>query len=66
MLNDRFIETIVLLSIDYQMQYITRVTISPKVIMRNAQGQDEKDIQVNIMDVPTPPLNVRYSDVYQV
>ena len=48
------------------MQYITRVTISPKVIMRNAQGQDEKDIQVNIMDVPTPPLNVRYSDVYQV
>merc|ERR1719422_2191458 len=36
-----------------------------KVIMKNAQGQDEKDILVNIMDVPTPPLNVRYSDVYQ-
>ncbi len=36
-----------------------------KVIMKNAQGQDEKDIHVNIMDVPTPPLSVRYSDVFQ-
>ena len=36
-----------------------------KVIMKNAQGQAEKDIQVNIMDVPTPPLSVRVTDVYQ-
>jgi predicted phage tail protein len=33
--------------------------------MKNAQGQCEKDIMVNIMDVPTPPQNVKYSDVFQ-
>ena len=37
-----------------------------KVIMKNAQGQDEKLINVNIMDVPTPPLNVYVDTVYQV
>lgn len=36
-----------------------------KVIMKNAQGQDEKLINVNIMDVPTPPLNVFVDNVYQ-
>ena len=36
-----------------------------KVIMKNAQGQCEQDIHVNIMDVPTPPQSVRVSDVYQ-
>merc|ERR1711981_1467125 len=36
-----------------------------KVIMRNAQGQDEKLINVNIMDVPTEPLNVRVDNVFQ-
>merc|ERR1711963_674329 len=36
-----------------------------KVIMKNAQGTAEKDIQVNIMDVPTPPLNVYVDTVYQ-
>ncbi len=36
-----------------------------KVIMKNAQGQDEKDILVNIMDVPTPPQNIRVTDVFQ-
>ena len=36
-----------------------------KVIMKNAQGQDERDIHVNIMDVPTPPQQVRVTDVYQ-
>jgi len=36
-----------------------------KVIMKNAQGQDEKLINVNIMDVPTPPLNVYVDTVYQ-
>ena len=36
-----------------------------KVIMRNAQGQDEKLINVNIMDVPTPPLSVFVDNVYQ-
>ena len=36
-----------------------------KVIMRNAQGQDEKIIHVNIMDVPTPPQSVRVTDVFQ-
>jgi len=35
-----------------------------KVIMRNAQGQDEKLINVNIMDVPTPPQNVYVDTVY--
>ena len=35
-----------------------------KVIMRNAQGQDEKLINVNIMDVPTPPVNVYVDTVY--
>merc|ERR1711963_35803 len=35
-----------------------------KVIMRNAQGQDEKLINVNIMDVPTPPVNVFVDTVY--
>ncbi len=33
--------------------------------MKNAQGQDEKLINVNIMDVPTPPLNVRADNVFQ-
>lgn len=33
--------------------------------MKNAQGQDEKLIDVNIMDVPTPPQQVKVSDVYQ-
>lgn len=36
-----------------------------KVIMKNAQGQCEQDIKVNIMDVPTPPLSVRVTDVFQ-
>jgi len=36
-----------------------------KVIMKNAQGQDEKLINVNIMDVPTPPLSVFVDNVYQ-
>ncbi len=36
-----------------------------KVVMKNAQGQDEKLINVNIMDVPTPPLNVRADNVFQ-
>jgi len=36
-----------------------------KVIMKNAQGQDEKLINVNIMDVPTPPTNVYVDTVYQ-
>ena len=37
-----------------------------KVVMKNAQGQDEKLINVNIMDVPTPPQSVRVTDVFQV
>lgn len=36
-----------------------------KVVMKNAQGQDEKLINVNIMDVPTEPLNVFVDTVYQ-
>lgn len=36
-----------------------------KVIMKNNQGQDERDIQVNIMDVPTPPQRVNVTDVFQ-
>jgi len=36
-----------------------------KVIMRNAQGSDEKLINVNIMDVPTPPLSVFVDNVFQ-
>ena len=36
-----------------------------KVVMKNAQGQDEKLINVNIMDVPTPPLNVYVDTVFQ-
>lgn len=36
-----------------------------KVIMKNAQGQDEKLINVNILDAPTPPLNVFVDNVYQ-
>jgi len=35
-----------------------------KVIMRNAQGQDERDINVNIMDKPTPPLSCTVTDVF--
>merc|ERR1712226_500563 len=35
-----------------------------KVIMKNAQGSAEKLINVNIMDVPTPPLNVFVDNVY--
>ena len=33
--------------------------------MKNAQGQDEKLINVNIMDVPTEPLNVFVDNVFQ-
>jgi len=36
-----------------------------KVVMKNAQGQDEKLINVNIMDVPTPPTNVYVDTVFQ-
>lgn len=36
-----------------------------KVIMKNAQGQDEKLINVNIMDAPSPPLNVFVDTVFQ-
>ena len=36
-----------------------------KVVMKNAQGQDEKLINVNIMDVPTEPLNVFVDNVFQ-
>merc|ERR1712088_461257 len=36
-----------------------------KVVMKNAQGQDEKLINVNIMDIPTEPLNVYVDTVYQ-
>ena len=35
-----------------------------KVILRNAQGQDEKDININIMDKPEPPQSCTVSDVY--
>ena len=51
-----------------------------KVILRNAQGQDERDINVNIMgevslkyflhdqhsltDKPTPPLSCKVTDVF--
>merc|ERR1719297_102307 len=33
--------------------------------MKNAQGSDEKLINVNIMDVPTPPLSVFVDNVFQ-
>ena len=36
-----------------------------KVILKNAQGQDEKLINVNIMDIPTPPTNVFVDTVFQ-
>merc|ERR1712226_1285512 len=36
-----------------------------KVVMKNAQGQDEKLINVNIMDIPTEPLNVYVDTVFQ-
>lgn len=36
-----------------------------KVIMKNAQGQDETLINVNIMDIPTPPVNVTVDTVFQ-
>ena len=36
-----------------------------KVVMKNAQGQDEKLINVNIMDVPTPPASVFVDTVFQ-
>ncbi|XP_023324296.1 twitchin isoform X2 [Eurytemora carolleeae] len=35
-----------------------------KVILKNAQGQDERDIMVNIMDKPLPPQFCKVSDVY--
>jgi len=35
-----------------------------KVIMKNAQGSAEKLINVNIMDVPTPPLSVYVDTVF--
>jgi len=35
-----------------------------KVIMRNAQGQDERDINVNIMDKPTSPESCKVTDVF--
>ena len=35
-----------------------------KVIIKNAQGQDERDIVVNIMDKPEPPKTCTVSDVY--
>lgn len=34
------------------------------VIMKNAQGQSETDIEVNIMDKPTPPQSCTVTDVY--
>ncbi|CAB4056973.1 unnamed protein product [Lepeophtheirus salmonis] len=36
-----------------------------KVIMKNAQGSDETLINVNIMDAPTPPINVYVDTVFQ-
>ncbi|XP_071749998.1 myosin-binding protein C, cardiac-type-like [Lepeophtheirus salmonis] len=36
-----------------------------KVIMKNAQGSDETLINVNIMDVPTPPTNAYVDTVFQ-
>jgi len=35
-----------------------------KVIIRNAQGSDERDINVNIMDKPTPPLTCKVTEVF--
>ena len=36
-----------------------------KVVLKNAQGQDEKLINVNIMDIPTPPTAVFVDTVFQ-
>eukprot|EP00096_Caligus_rogercresseyi_P014915 TRINITY_DN737_c0_g1_i1.p2 TRINITY_DN737_c0_g1~~TRINITY_DN737_c0_g1_i1.p2 ORF type:complete len:893 (-),score=284.60 TRINITY_DN737_c0_g1_i1:6951-9629(-) len=36
-----------------------------KVIMKNAQGSDEALINVNIMDIPTPPTSVYVDTVFQ-
>lgn len=36
-----------------------------KVTMKNAQGKCEKFIDINIMDKPTPPLNVKVNNVFQ-
>lgn len=35
-----------------------------KVVIKNAQGRDERDIEVNIMDKPEPPKTCTVSDVY--
>ena len=35
-----------------------------KVILKNAQGQCERDINVNIMDKPTPPESCTVTDVF--
>ena len=35
-----------------------------KIILKNAQGQSEKDIDVNIMDKPTPPETCKVTDVF--
>ena len=35
-----------------------------KVILKNAQGQSEKDIEVNILDKPTPPQTCTVTDVF--
>ena len=35
-----------------------------KVILKNAQGQSEKDIDVNIMDKPDPPQTCNVTDVF--
>lgn len=35
-----------------------------KVILKNNQGQDERDINVNIMDKPSPPQMCKVSDVF--
>ena len=34
------------------------------VIVKNAQGQSERDIMVNIMDKPSPPESCKVSDVF--
>jgi hypothetical protein len=36
-----------------------------QVVLKNAQGQDEKLINVNIMDIPTPPAAVFVDTVFQ-
>ena len=36
-----------------------------QIKVSNAQGEDVRDVKINFTDVPTPPLNLEISEIFQ-